>query len=202
MVEHTASKSVAVAVDREDRVVSWSGDAKRLLGYDAAEVLGRPLLEVLDGRDPFGNQVCRNGCWLREMWGRGEPVQRFEIDVRHADEHRLRLVAEAEPAGSGGDRGWTYWLAPDQRQAERRRAPPPAEPLSLPAVTPVSPLSLTRREHEVLRLLARGAETPEIAHELGISSTTARNHIQHLLEKLGAHTRLQVVSLAHRNGLL
>jgi PAS domain S-box-containing protein len=205
MVDRAASKAVAVVVDREDRVVSWSGGAERLLGYDDGAVLGRPLQEVLDGRDVFGNLLCRSGCWLRQMWGRGEPVQRFEVDARHADGHRLRLVIEAEPSGSsakdGGEAGWAYWLSPDQRHAERRRAPPPTESLPMEG-RPDPTLSLTRRELEVLRLLARGAETPEIARELGISSTTARNHIQHLLEKLGAHTRLQVVSLAHRSGLL
>lgn len=205
MVERAASKAVAVVVDREDRIVSWSGGAERLLGYDDDAVLGRPLQEVLDGRDVFGNLLCRSGCWLRQMWDRSEPVRRFEVDARHADGHRLRLVIEVEPSGSsargGGEAGWAYWLSPDQRHAERRRAPPPTESLALEA-TPDPTLSLTRRELEVLRLLARGAETPEIARELGISSTTARNHIQHLLEKLGAHTRLQVVSLAHRSGLL
>jgi PAS domain S-box-containing protein len=199
MVERAALKAVAVVVDHEDRVVSWSSGAERLLGYDDDVVLGRPLQEVLDGRDVFGNLLCCNGCWLREMRDRGEPVQRFEVDARHADGHRLRLAVEAEPSGHGGEAGWAYRLIPDQRHGERRRAPAPAE--ILPAtLAPI--LSLTRRELEVLRLLARGAETPEIARELGISSTTVRNHVQHLLEKLGAHTRLQVVSLAQRHGLL
>lgn len=202
MVERAASRAVAVVVDHEDRVVSWSSGAERLLGYDGDAVLGRPLLELLDGRDVFGNLLCRNGCWLREMWSRGEPVQRFEMDARHADGHRLRLAVDAEPSDCSGKAGWAYRLAPDQRQGERRRALTPSELLPVPGSAVASTLSLTRREIEVLRLLARGAETPEIAGELGISSTTVRNHIQHLLEKLGAHTRLQVVSLAHRHGLL
>src|SRR5215213_3803286 len=106
MVERAALKAVAVAVDHEDRVVSWSSGAELLLGYDDEAVLGRPLQEVLDGRDVFGNLLCHNGCWLREMWGRGEPVQRFEVDARHADGHRLRLTVEAEPSGMGG---WAYF---------------------------------------------------------------------------------------------
>jgi PAS domain S-box-containing protein len=198
MAERAASRAVAVVVDPEGRVVSWSSEAERLLGYDGSAVLGRPLLEVLNGRDVFGNLLCRHGCWLREMWGRGEAVQRFEVDARHAGGHRLRLAVEAEPSGEGGDAGWTHRLAPDQRRGERRRAPAPAE---FPPV-PVPALSLTQRELEVLRLLDRGADTPEMARQLGISRTTVRNHIQHLLEKLGAHNRLQVVSLAHRYGLL
>lgn len=202
MVERAASRAVAVAVDQDDRVVSWSAGAERLLGYGGNEVVGRPWLEVLDGRDVFGNLLCCKGCWLREMWSRGEPVRRFEMDARRADGHRLRLAVEAEPSGDGGAAGWVYRLAPDQRRGERRRAPAPAELLPAASDPPVSILPLTHRELEVLRLLDQGAETPAIARELGISRTTVRNHIQHLLAKLGAHNRLQVVSLAHRHGLL
>lgn len=203
MIDRTAPRAVAVIVDPEDRVVSWSRGAERLLGYAEDAVLGQPMLEALDGRDVFGNILCRNGCWLREMWRRGEPVRRFEIEVLHADGHRLRLLVEAEPAGKGGDAGWAYWLASDQRRGDRRRVPAAATeslPVAVSAPEPVP--SLTQREIEVLRHLGHGADTPAIARALGISRATVRNHVQHLLGKLGAHNRLQVVSLAHRYGLL
>ena len=58
---------------------------------------------------------------------------------------------------------------------------------------------LTLREREVLRLLAEGLGTQEIADQLFVSSTTARNHVQHILSKLSCHTRLEAVSLALRN---
>lgn len=49
--------------------------------------------------------------------------------------------------------------------------------------------SLTRREEEVLVLLLRGLNTPEIERELCISNGTARNHIQHVYKKLSVHSR-------------
>jgi len=58
---------------------------------------------------------------------------------------------------------------------------------------------LTLRERDVLRLLAEGLGTQEIADQLFVSSTTARNHVQHILSKLDCHTRLEAVALALRN---
>lgn len=61
---------------------------------------------------------------------------------------------------------------------------------------------LTNREAEVLMLLADGVSTREIASRLFISLNTARNHVQRLIAKLGAHSRLEAVAVARRSGLL
>ncbi len=63
-------------------------------------------------------------------------------------------------------------------------------------------LTLSRRELEVLRLLAEGASTNAIAKELQISWATARKHIQNILAKLGLHTKLEAVSYAVKNNLI
>jgi two-component system nitrate/nitrite response regulator NarL len=62
--------------------------------------------------------------------------------------------------------------------------------------------SLTRRELAVLRLLAQGVDTRGVAETLGISTHTVRTHLQNLYAKLGCHTRLEVVRIAARHGLL
>lgn len=61
---------------------------------------------------------------------------------------------------------------------------------------------LTKRQLEVLRLLAEGRSTAEIATELGLSHTTVRNYIANLLVALGVHTRLQAVIAAKKAGLI
>jgi ATP/maltotriose-dependent transcriptional regulator MalT len=61
---------------------------------------------------------------------------------------------------------------------------------------------LTRREWQCLGLLVHGLSTTAIANSLGVSTTTARTHIQSLLTKLGVHSRLQAVALAIRTSLL
>jgi len=61
---------------------------------------------------------------------------------------------------------------------------------------------LTPRQLEVLRLLAEGLETPEIARRLGIAEETARNHIRALLRATRSHSRLEVVLLGLRHGVV
>jgi DNA-binding NarL/FixJ family response regulator len=61
---------------------------------------------------------------------------------------------------------------------------------------------LSPRERQVLGLVARGMKTSEIAEELVISTETARTHIQNILTKLGAHSRLEAATFVIENGLL
>ena len=61
---------------------------------------------------------------------------------------------------------------------------------------------LTPREREVLGLLAQGQSKEAIAQRLFLSANTVRNHIQNILGKLGAHSRLEAVATATREGLI
>ncbi|MEU8635698.1 response regulator transcription factor [Amycolatopsis sp. NPDC048633] len=61
---------------------------------------------------------------------------------------------------------------------------------------------LTARERETLDLLAEGATTEEIGERLGVSRNTTRNHVQRVLEKLGARSKLEAVAVARREGLI
>jgi DNA-binding NarL/FixJ family response regulator len=61
--------------------------------------------------------------------------------------------------------------------------------------------SLTRREREVLSLLADGADNDAIALALVISPQTARTHIQNVIGKLGVHSRLEAAMLMRQSGI-
>ena len=61
---------------------------------------------------------------------------------------------------------------------------------------------LSGREREVLVLVAKGMTNREIAAQLVISDATARNHVSHILEKLGLSRRTEAATLATRLGLL
>ncbi|MFB7308278.1 response regulator [Streptomyces sp. NPDC056192] len=61
--------------------------------------------------------------------------------------------------------------------------------------------SLSPREHEVLRLLARGLTNTDIASALGMTEGTVKGHVSSILAKLGADSRVQAARIAYRTGL-
>ena len=61
---------------------------------------------------------------------------------------------------------------------------------------------LTAREREILQLISQGMTNGAIARELFISVNTVRNHVQGLLAKLGAHSKLEALSIAIRDGII
>jgi DNA-binding NarL/FixJ family response regulator len=62
--------------------------------------------------------------------------------------------------------------------------------------------TLTRRERDVLRMLAGGSDARGIAKGLGISINTCRSYLRGLLLKLGAHSQLEAVVIAMAHGLV
>ena len=60
----------------------------------------------------------------------------------------------------------------------------------------------TTREREVLKLLAEGLDTTAMSRRLGIADHTVEWHVKHVIEKLGAHSKLQAVIAAARHGLI
>ena len=63
-------------------------------------------------------------------------------------------------------------------------------------------VTLTPREREILGMLAEGLAIAEISRRLYISPVTVRNHVQHLIAKLGLHSQLEAVAYAYRNDLV
>ena len=82
----------------------------------------------------------------------------------------------------------------------RNPAPAAAAPAASPQAGQVVSL-LTERECEVLRLVATGLSNAEIADRLYISPATAKTHVAHLLTKLDARDRVQLVIIAYQAGL-
>lgn len=62
--------------------------------------------------------------------------------------------------------------------------------------------SLTARERQVLRLIATGWSTAEVAERLHLSRATVKSHVSHALSKIGVQDRAQAVVFAHRTGLV
>ena len=64
------------------------------------------------------------------------------------------------------------------------------------------PAGLTEREAEVVGMLARGLQTRQVAHELGISVKTADRHVQNAYGKIGVSTRAAATLFAMEHGLV
>jgi|SRR5580658_603353 NarL family two-component system response regulator LiaR len=82
-------------------------------------------------------------------------------------------------------------------------------PVSVPAGGPFIPderkredLRITRRELEILELIAQGLSTREIAEKLFVSESTVKTHSSRVFDKLGARRRTQAVQLGKEFGLL
>jgi|SRR5271156_3184994 NarL family two-component system response regulator LiaR len=86
---------------------------------------------------------------------------------------------------------------------------PASTPVSVPAETRFIPneakredLSITRRELEILELMAQGMSNREIAEKLYVSENTVKTHSSRVFDKLGARRRTQAVQLGRDFGLL
>lgn len=90
-------------------------------------------------------------------------------------------------------------LGPDALSALVRRA---RERIPLSTERERTAASLTAREREILALMAQGLDTRAIAERLVVGVSTVRTHAQSVLEKLGAHSRLEAVARASSLGIL
>jgi DNA-binding CsgD family transcriptional regulator len=196
--------------DRHNLIVFWNRGAERVLGYSADDVVGSSCAGALQGCDVYGNRYCSESCPITQMAVRNETVRHFDLRFRSKDQRTVIVdVSILNLAVRAPDH---FLLVHILRPSERLEAasPPSEEPVSPPR----SPLTvvressdararkLTSREVEVIGMLAAGYNTPEIASRLHISTLTARNHIQNILEKLEVHSKAEVVAFAFQKRLL
>ena len=91
----------------------------------------------------------------------------------------------------------------EQALAAALAAPaPPARGDETTAAPARAPGGLTAREREVAVLVARGYSNPQLARALVIAPRTAGRHVEHVMAKLGVHSRAEVAAWAAQQGLL
>ena len=164
-------------VAASDGTLTWGNQAaKQMFG----DLTGRPFTTVVAPEDvPLVERQLK-----RKL--RGASVTDYEVDVFTADGRRRRAEISSVPIENGDECHAIFGVV----LTGRPRGPMPPAP------------QLTSRQNQVLQLLGEGASTEQIAKMLHLSKETVRNHIRHVLRALGAHSRLEAVATAHREGLL
>ncbi|HSE97451.1 MAG TPA: LuxR C-terminal-related transcriptional regulator [Blastocatellia bacterium] len=212
LVESTSDS--AFAVDGEGLIVAWNRASADLFGLSAEEAIGKPCGQILEGTDECG-LVCSRDCTVRQSVRKHHPVGNFDLQVNTSKDRQWCNVSVliAEDTTSTSPYAIHIIRPIDVRKrlemlvrdfVVRETALPAEQATTLISSTraPARDTELSNREIEVLRLLAKGATTASIAAQLYISRTTVNNHIQHILRKLNAHTRLEAIRRAEHAGLI
>lgn len=192
-------------VGSDGRIMVWNRAAEKILGYSAREVTGRGCCDVMVGRDDHGNRLCYQGCHVQTLARMGEAIQNFDMRTETKAGQAVWVNVSILPITNGrGNGSMIVHLFRDVTAAKElltlvheRLAGAPAGDAAAMVDGP-----LTRRELEVLRLLATGVNTKGAAEKLHVSPATVRNHVQNIFGKLSVHSRLEAVAYATRHRLL
>jgi PAS domain S-box-containing protein len=192
------------AVDQQMRVVYWNFAAEHIFGVDAAAALGRRCDEIVAGYETSGATLCMPDCRVMGCARRGHAAETYDLARTDAAGNKQWLnVTMLVLRGRRRASTLAVHLVRDvtKRQQVEERAGTVLSALSNLGSEP-NLAALTKREAEVLRLLACGLTNAGMAETLGISRATIRNHIEHLLGKLGVHSKLEAVVYAAQHGLV
>ena len=206
----------AYAVSVDQTIVFWNGAAERILGYSSQDVIGRRCYEVATGIQGTGlTAECLGGCpFIRYLRTGMVPAPVQLCILNSSGEGKWLTVTPVVASGVLRDGPILIYLFEDPDGEEYSQAEDSVRhaltaggfgvvgPQPAGMVTHDVASVLSRREIEVLRLVALGWDTPRIANELDISRHTVRNHIRNLRQRLNASTKLEAVLTAMRLGIL
>ncbi len=212
LVESTADP--AFSVNGMHAIEAWNEAAEALFGITAEDAIGKPCSSVINGYDECG-KFCSEECCVLEAAAKDKKVRNFDLQVVTGDKRTWCnvsiLIADIDETVGPSS---VHVLRPidvskrlevlvrDFVVNETGVSSEQAEQLTRITRTPARETDLSARELEILRLLAKGKTSRTMAEELSISPTTVNNHVQHVLKKMNAHTRLEAVRRAERAGLI
>lgn len=210
MANHSACAVFAVDADR--RVAFWNRSCADLTGISAAEAVGKPCSELLQGRKPNGDLLCGADCPVCQMARGGLPMKNLAMRVQVRDGSRIQLNVGTMLMPSPDAASWMVVHFMRRGRGTRANCVGAAQPSRPPGERNAGAMNdepgsdagcqLTERELEILRLLDQGLTTETLSHSLHISKTTVRNHVQRLLAKLNVHSRIEALNYARHKRLL
>ena len=213
----TSAADGAFAINEEQNIIYWNQAAQDILGFAFGEIANQLCYEILAGCDDHDRSICHEHCRVAVTALKGGTLTNFDASVRtKADGLRwVNLSTFTFPANNGGTGRVLVHLFRDvthRKQQEQFIDQVLAAAKNLQNETSSQALSsapvesrttdLTEREREVLSLLAQGLSANDIARSLSITSSTVRNHIRNILQKLHVHNRLEAVIYAFKHGLI
>jgi DNA-binding CsgD family transcriptional regulator len=116
-------------------------------------------------------------------------------------EHSVEIYGALIAAAFAGAGIW-LGLTLTRREVVVKEVPVPATEPFVANTARIEALGITPRELEVLRLIAEGLSTKEMAGRLFVSENTVKTHASRVLDKLGASRRTQAVQVAKSQGIL
>lgn len=208
LVGNTADPAFATRSD--GTIVAWNRPAEATFGVTSGDAVGRLCADVMKGEDECG-VYCSQECGIQQSVRARQPVRNYDLMVSTPAGKRWYNFS-VMAADIGGEPHAVHVMR-DIDMAKRlellvrdfvaRESDMSAEVRAeRPTRAPAQSTSLSKREIEILQEIARGAGTREMAARLHISRATVNNHVQHILHKLNAHTRLQAVRRAEISGLI
>jgi len=206
----------AFAVNDQYKIVSWNRAAKKLLGYEKKQIIGRFCYQMLQGLDERQRLICQFQCPVGIAAFNNEPVANYDIQARTKTGGRrwLNMSIFAYREDGEEEEAIIFHLFRDitekkkdeallERVLETARRYHNPLPVSFPDRESNAPLDgLTPRESDVLTYLAKGYGTDSIAQALVITPNTVRNHIQNIFQKLQVHSRSEAVAYAIKHGIV
>jgi len=181
----TQSRNAMVLLDSHRRHVDANGAYLKLLGHRREDVIGRPVYQFVLGGPQLSPAEWRARLATHQFTGKGQVVC--------ADRSVVAVQFAATTEVVTGRQLVLFVALSTSRWGPRFRRTMPAEH---------QPAALTKREREVVRLVALGATGPEIADELHIAHDTVRTHARNAMEKVGARSRAHLVAKALGEGLV
>jgi DNA-binding NarL/FixJ family response regulator len=195
-----AKASLIFVVDDDDGFRSYVAEHLENAGYRTEQFsTGSPVLPAATAEQPAavvldvqlpdlnGYELCRQ---LRDEYGDA-------ISIVFISGERMDALDRTAGLLVGADDYLVKPVDPGELIARVRRLVEPSHSIAAGASNGLG--SLTKREHEVLDLLAQGHPQDEIAAELVISPKTVSTHIQRILGKLEVRSRAQAVGVALRS---
>ncbi len=189
------------AIDSQCEIIYRNQPFTDIFQLPASALPHQKCYELVCGRKLEKKSCCDPNCPVGKSMLNGQVTENFKLTIPQNDDapldlsivtfpvHRLlgkdAAVVMLRPMGASRD---TAHLADSVKREDE-----------IPADIDGK---LTRRERQILNLLAKGFDARALASTLHISHVTARNHVQHIYAKLDIHSRAEAVSYVFRHGLM